>query len=227
LFGYELIGSQTRNFFRPEINDVFKFTSIGLFAILLLPAALIAQSDKSAIGGEASLWAGGEVSVFNPDFDCASNIVFNCKYDLYGGTALFDFNVRPRWGVEGEARWLHWGGNEGEVESNYLIGGRYKVYRINRFSLWAKVLVGGGWITTPGYPNAGSLKGSYFTYVPGAIVDYRLSRRLILRADYEYQLWPSFAGPPSYNSSGQLVNNANGLTPNGVSLGVTYRFLGQ
>ena len=47
-------------------------------------------------------------------------------------------------------------------------------------------------------------------------------------ADYEWQIWPSFAGPPSYDpTTGTLVQHASGLTPNGLSVGVSYRFLGQ
>jgi hypothetical protein len=201
--------------------------SIGLIAFLLLPAALTAQNPKSAIGGDASLWAGGEVSVFNPDYSCGSSWPLGCTYELYGGAALIDFNLYPKLGAEGEARWLHWNGDAGQVESNYLIGPRYKIYRIDRFSIWGKVVMGGGWITTPHYPEAGSLKGSYFVYAPGATLDYRLSRRLLLRADYEYQIWPSFAVQPTYSSSGALVYHDHGITPNGVSVGFTYRFLGQ
>jgi Outer membrane protein beta-barrel domain len=199
--------------------------SIGLFALLFVPAALLAQSPRSAIGGDAGLWAGGEVSDFNPDFGCKSNMPFNCANDLLGATALFDFNVKPRWGAEGEARWLHWNGTGGQVESTYMIGPRYRVYRLNRFSFWTRVVAGGGWTTTPDYPAAGSLKGSYFVFAPGGTVDYRISSRLLVRADYEFQFWPSFAGPPSVSSTGQLTQNNGGLSPNGVSVGVMYRFL--
>lgn len=201
--------------------------SIGLFVLFFVPAALLAQSPKSAIGGDASIWAGGEISDFNPDYGCTSNMVFNCSNDLIGVTALVDFNLNPKWGAEGEARWLHWNGHGSEVESNYMAGPRYRIYQRGRFSYWGALMAGGGWITTPFYPAAGSLKGSYFVYAPKGSVDFRLSHRLSLRADYEYQFWPSFAGPPSYSATGALIPNNSGLTPNGVSVGVTYRFLGQ
>jgi opacity protein-like surface antigen len=201
--------------------------SIGLIAFLLLPAALFAQNAQSAVGGESSLWAGGEVSSFNPDFSCGSKWPLGCTHEIYGVTALVDFNVRRKWGAEGEARWLHWHGYGGQIESNYLIGPRYQAYRIGRFSIWGKFLLGGGWITTPYYPVDDSVKGSYFVYAPGATFDYRLSRRLSVRADYEYQFWPSFATGPTYTSTGVPVDHDHGLTPNGVSVGVTYRFLGQ
>jgi hypothetical protein len=211
--------------FQPEIKNVVK--TIGLLLFLLLPAALIAQNSESAIYGDGTVWAGGEASFYNPDWGCHSNLVFNCKSDLSGATALFDVNLAPRWGSEGEARWLRWQGPGNERESNYFLGPRYKLYRINRFSLWAKFMVGGGWITTPNYPEAGSLKGSYFVYSPGGTLGYRLSSHLSLRADYEFEFWPSFAAPSTTSSSGTQVSHDSGLTPNGVSVGVMYRFLGQ
>jgi hypothetical protein len=201
---------------------------IGLFVFLLVPAALIAQSSESATGGEATITAGTELSAFNPDWGCATSSPFCSTEELYGPTAFFDFDVHGKYGVEGEARWLHFNGNQGEVESNYVAGPRYRLLKYHRLDAWFKVELGGGWITTQGYPAAGSLKGSYFATAQGGTIDYRLSRRLFVRGDYEWQFWPSFAGPPTYNSTmGTVVQNANGLTPNGFSFGVGYRFLGQ
>ncbi len=208
-------------------EDVFK--KIGFFAfILLLPAALVAQSSESATGGEAAMTAGVEMSAFNPDWGCATSSPF-CGNDLIGPTAFFDFDLHQKYGVEGEARWLHWHGPGGnEVESNYLAGPRYRMFRYHNLGAWFKLDLGGGWITTANYPAAGSLKGSYFVYAPGGTLNYRLSRTLSIRADYEWEVWPSFAGPPTYNSTtGTIVQNNSGLTPNGLSIGVAYRFLGQ
>lgn len=179
------------------------------------------------MGGESTLWAGGELSTFNPDYSCASASPFKCSHQVMGPTVFFDFNPHPTWGAEGEARWMNWHGQAGEKESNYLVGGHYQIVQYHRLDAWAKLLMGGGWITTPNYPQAGSLKGSYFAWVPGATLEYRFSHRLSLRGDYEYQIWPSFAGPPTYNSAGTLVQHNSGLTPNGFSIGVTYRILGQ
>jgi hypothetical protein len=197
------------------------------FAFVLLPAAILAQVPQSAVGGNASLWAGGEVSSFNPDYGCTSSVPFNCSNQLVGGGVFFDLNVTPKWGAEGEARWLHWNGEGGEVESNYLAGGRYRAFRYGRLDGWVKMLAGAGLITTPFFPVAGTLQGSYFAMAPGGTLELRMTHRISLRGDYEYQFWPSFAGPPTYSSTGALVQHNGGLTPNGFSLGVTYRFLGQ
>lgn len=200
----------------------------GVLALLLLPIALLAQSPSAAVGGNSSLWAGGEFTTFNPDFGCNNASPFQCwNLQLMGPTAFFDFNVRPKWGVDGEARWLKWNGQGNMTISNYLLGGRYRIVRFHRLSGWAKLLLGGGWIQTPNYPQADSLKGSFFAYVPGGTLEYPLWHRLALRGDYEYQIWPSFYGGPSVTSTGTVVQHNNGLTPNGFSVGVTYRILGQ
>jgi Outer membrane protein beta-barrel domain len=200
----------------------------GILALLVLPAALLAQSPSAASGGEASLSAGAEVTSFNPDWGCSSASPFQCwKRQLVGPTAFFDFNVHPKWGVEGEGRWLEWNGQSGMTIANYLIGGRYRIVQFGRLSGYAKLLLGGGWIQTPNYPQAGSLKGSFFAYVPGATVEYPLWHNVAIRGDYEYQIWPSFFGPPGLGSTGTTVQHNNGLTPNGFSVGVSYRILGQ
>lgn len=199
----------------------------GVFVLVLFPAACLAQSPESAIGGNGGLWAGAEVSSFNPDYSCSSNAPFACNDQLVGPAAFFDFNVAPRWGAEGEARWMHWHGPSNQIESNYLIGGRYRAVSYGRLDGWVKLLLGGGLITTPGYPAAGSLKGSFFAYAPGGTVEYRLTPNISLRGDYEFQIWPAFSGPPSVGSNGAVVQHNHGLTPNGFSLGVSYRFLGR
>lgn len=184
---------------------------------------MLAQSPQSAVGGDGTIWAGAGASVFSPDFSCNHDIAFACSYDVIGPTAWFNVNLTSRISSEGEARWMDWHGKGGEKESDYLIGPRYRLYRHSRYSFWLKTLFGGGWITTEGYPHQGSLKGSYFMYAPGGTLEYRLSYHLNLRADYEYQIWPSFAGPPTY-VKGVAVTHNNGLSPNGVTVGVSWRF---
>lgn len=185
----------------------------------------MAQSPESANGGTASLWAGAEVSAFNPDYSCTSNLPYRCP--LLGPGVFFDLNMHPRWGLEGEARWMDWHGYGGEKESNYLVGPRYAAIDRGRLQGWVKVEMGGGWITTPFYPQAGSLKGSYFAFGPGGELTYRVSHHWSARLNYEYQFWPSFQGPPTYNAAGALEEHNGGLTPNGFSIGVAYKILGQ
>lgn len=200
---------------------------IGLLVFLLIPVVVAAQNPESAIGGEAGVWAGGGLSTFNPDWGCATSSPF-CANQLIGPTVWGDFNLHDQYGLEAEARWLHWHPySAGLYENDFLVGPRDRVLRWHRLLTWVKVEVGGGWIQTPGYPGAGSLKGSYFAFVPGATFEYRVTHNLSVRGDYEYQIWPSFKGPPSYNANGTLNPNSSGLTPNGFTFGVSYRVLGR
>src|ERR1700738_1549533 len=79
---------------------------------LFCGASLLAQSKESATSSTTSLTVGAEVSTFNSDWGCQSASAFSCwSKHLTGMTALVDANhVYRRFGVEGEARWLHWGG---------------------------------------------------------------------------------------------------------------------
>lgn len=177
---------------------------IFVFGVLFAAVSAYSQVAPSVTGGRASLWAGGEYSNFTPDYG---------PVRINGLGALFDLNLTHKFGVVGEARWLHWAGSAdaGETQSDYLAGAKYRVFRHGHFDIDAKLLVGGVWITYPG--DIGS--GSYFAYAPGGFVDYRLPHRLLIRIGYEYQILPSapgFVGQPS-----------NGLSPNGFSAGVEYR----
>lgn len=177
-----------------------------IFSFVLSATAVYAQVATSVTGGEGVLWAGGEFSDFSPDYGSAP---------LFGVGASFDFNVTPKVGVVGEARWLDWhnSGDGGETQRDYLLGGKYRFYRWRKFDFNAKGMVGGVWIRFP--DDIG--KGSYFAYVPGGFVDYRLSNRFRVRAGYEYQILPSAPNIPGQPNGG--------LTPHGFSLGIEYNVL--
>jgi len=180
---------------------------------LLFAASLLAQSRPSATNGRVSLFAGAEMSTFNPDWGCVSASGFSCwDRHLLGVGALVDANhVFLRFGVEGEARWLHWGGpGGGLVQSNYLVGPRYPVLQ-KKLSAYAKCPVGVSRMTFP----HGIGNGSYFSLAPGGTAEFAITRKVVVRADYEYQIWPLFSGV------GGLPHR--GLTPNGLSFGFTYR----
>jgi hypothetical protein len=187
-----------------------------VICLLSVSPALFAQSVPAAEGGSFSLWAGAEASSFNPDWGCSgSPTPFTCwDNQLQGITAFADVNrVLGKIGMEGETRWLIWNGPRGDInEKNFLLGGpRFQVFAGRRLSVNAKFLAGGSIFDN----KNGVGRGGWATYAPGATLGYRLSHRLMLRADYEYQIWPGFAGPLG----------AHGLTPNGFSVGVSYRIL--
>ncbi len=84
---------------------------------------------------------GGEFGSFNSDFDTVTRIV--------GPGVDVDFNLTPKIGVIGEARWLHWNGHDSQTQSDYLAGGKYAFFRFHRFTFNAKFLVGGVWMKYP------------------------------------------------------------------------------
>jgi hypothetical protein len=183
---------------------------LSLFSsCFLLSVTLSAQSLPSAERGGLSVWAGAEISTFNPDYGCKDSSPFTCwDHQLVGIAPFVDANhlVFQRLGAEGEARFLPWRGPGGMTQSNYLAGPRVGVLHFkNKVYFTAKVLMGLGHIDLPAH-GAGS--GNYFVYAPGAVFDFRLKKRLMARVDYEYQIWPSFSD--------------GGLTPGGFSCGLSY-----
>lgn len=183
---------------------VKKLLGIALFFI---PFSAFAQVAPATQGGGLSLSAGAEYSNFHPDWG----------QNRLGGIAAFvdaDHIILHNLGAEGEARWLIFNEFEGEHESTYLIGPRYRLIRFHGLSGYAKFLMGGGLIT---YPNKiGS--GSYFAYAPGGTAEFRLSHHFSVRGDYEYQFWPSAPGIVF-----TFPNPSHGLNPNGFSAGVSYK----
>jgi hypothetical protein len=191
-------------------------------SLMLLPASMYAQSAPAVKGGESSIWAGGEYANFNPDYGLGR---------VLGVGVVVDYNLFPKWGAEGEARWLHWNSNNGTTQqlSNYLLGPRYRFLRYHHLSVWGKFLMGAGLETYPallGVDNiptstpAGS--GSYFAYAPGITGEYQVTHRLAVRGGYEWEFWPSAPGAAFTGGA-----PSNGLTPSGYSAGVTYRVLGR
>ena len=178
-----------------------------VMTLMLLPVPVFAQVASATRGGGLGLSAGAEYSNFRPDWGPTR----------LQGIAVFadvDHLFLDKLGIEGEARWLNFNQPFGETESNYLGGLRYRLLRYHGLSFYGKFLLGAGLIT---YPH-GIGTGSYFAYVPGGTVQYRLSHRWSVRGDYEYQFWPSAPG---------LVftypQPSSGLTPSGFSGGVSYR----
>ncbi len=178
----------------------------------LLPVPLVSQSHPSAEGGPGSIRVGVSFSTFNPDYGCSSNSPLTCWQNHVMGFAPY-LATRPilfdRIGAEGQARFLVWHGPTGLTETSYMAGPDVRAARFGALSLSAKLLLGVGRFSVPA-PQIGT--GSYFAYAPGGVADYRMARRVTARIDYEYQRWPSFSG----------LNGKHGLTPNGLSVGISY-----
>ncbi len=184
-----------------------------LAACFLLSIPLAAQTTWSAEGPGISVWVGASISTFNPDYGCGNNSPVACwQHQLlgispYAHTNAFLFN---RIGAEGQLRFLHWRGPDHLTEASYMAGPRVSIYHHRKFAFGAKFLIGPAHIDV-----VHVVKGTYLAYAPGASLDYRVAKRVYVRADYEYQLWPGFKGIQTGPGHG-------GLTPNGFSLGVSY-----
>lgn len=189
---------------------------VKLFGFLLLLSILasnaVAQSAHSATAAPVSLWAGADVTTFNPDWGCKGSSPFACFTGQLMGPTVFVSadHLIGRFGVDGEARWLRFHSNVNNLkESTYLAGPRFRAFSYKRLNVDLKFLLGVGSITVPA--NVGS--GTYLAVAIGPTFQYGLTRKLGIRGGYEYQRWPSFTGR----------NGSNGLTPSGFSLGVSYR----
>jgi len=181
---------------------------IFIIGLLFGSGAAFGQVAPSVRGGNSTLWVGGEFGSFNSDYEPRTRII--------GPGVTVDYNLTPKIGVIGEARWLHWNGTDSQTQSDYLAGVKYS-FHFHRFTLSPKFVMGGVWVKYPVTATGGST-GSYFAYAPGAFGEYRVSPHLSVRGGYEYQFLPSapgFAGQPSH-----------GLTPHGFTVGVSYRLLG-
>ena len=177
-------------------------------ALLFLPTLSRAQVVAAGKGGNQQLYVGGTFSNFSPDYGWQR---------LYGIGAYADYNLSPTLGVEAEGRFQRFNQLANIHEDSYLIGPRYSYHR-RRYTLSAKGLVGIGYFNFP--ENAAH--GTYFAIGLGGGLDYRLTRRIYVRGEYEYQFWPGFVGPPDPTPI-PLANRPNGLTPSGFSVGFSYR----
>jgi opacity protein-like surface antigen len=171
-------------------------------ALAILPASLWAQAAPAIGGGLPPLSVGGFYSNYSNDY----------IPNRLGGLGVYvDWDIFRKFnlGVEGEARWLRFNQQQGSYEDNYLVGPRYSRH-YGKFVPYVKFMMGAGELEFP----SGFGHGGYFALAPGGGLDYRLTRHVTLRGDYEYEFWPSAPG-------GGLPTN--GLTPNGFSIGASYR----
>ena len=107
---------------------------------------------------------------------------------MLGITGFVDIDSRSPFGVELEGRWLEWNQTANVHAETYSLGPRYH-RDIGKLNPYAKAMVGYSDFSFP----YGLAQGKYLTVTAGGGLDYRLSRRIYLRAaDVEYQYWPQF-----------------------------------
>ena len=162
---------------------------------------MFSQVVAAQKGGPPPLSVGGYFSTFAPDYG---------PNRLYGLGVYADLDVFHHLGAEGEVRFLRFHQSSNIHEDHYLVGPRYS-FQHGRFSPYVKFLIGAGELNYQDHVG----HSGFFAIAPGGGVDYRLSRHFNLRADYEYQYWPSAPALPGFHSSG--------MTPQGWSFGGAYR----
>jgi opacity protein-like surface antigen len=177
--------------------------SLVLSLVIVVPSALHAQATAAATrGGIAQAGVGYTLS--NED-------EYPGRY-LQGMTLYGTFDLNNHIGLEGNVHLVSLFKSYYDYkESSYDAGVRWAQH-YRRFTPYAKGLVGFGHATAPN-PNqivGGSTPGTYFLFALGGGLDYGISEKINLRADFEYQRWPSF--PP------------HGLTPPLLTIGAAYRF---
>lgn len=164
-----------------------------------------AQTAIDGRGGAASLWVGGEYADFKAGFPKDSTVRLN------GIGAFATYNLNRHYGVEAHARFLNLKSWNGETEQAYLIGPRYSFLRGEKLRPFAMFQVG---VVKIQYPfQMGT--GTSFAMAPGGGVEYRLGRKLSVRAAYEFQMLtnsPDFTNEPKF-----------GIRPTGATVGISYR----
>jgi opacity protein-like surface antigen len=148
-----------------------------------------------------------------------SNFYSDWSGRISGVTAWidFDFYRAPSYlrglAVEAEGRDLSFGltGTDPKLRFDTIAGGAlYKVRLYPNFHPYAKFLFGFGSMdfTTPSPTYSHDTR---FFLAPGGGLDYRLTRAIWLRGDYEYQFWTDYF-------------RKHALNPNGITVGAFYNF---
>jgi opacity protein-like surface antigen len=173
--------------------------TIGSLAGVLAFAPIAHSQALPTAVAHGALQIGGGWTFAEPDYG---------EKSIQGATVFGDFDFRPHIGAEAEYHYISMITPTDLGENSFLIGPRFVLPR-SRFSLYAKVLFGIGDIAiqeTQDNPQGGA--GTYFAYGAGAGIDYRLSKHIVARGDFEYQHW----------------NYLTGLTPAVFTVGAAYRF---
>ena len=179
--------------------------------MLLLTAGLwsspsLAQVVPSAFRGADTLWVGAEYSNFDASFPYQSN------QRLQGIGAFADFNLNAHLGVEGNARFLSFGGFGGVTENTYLIGLPISLCKTRQ--------------------TAALRTNSHWRRKHSLPIQYRRCKLLCSRPNRWRQLSSTRSMEPERririsnsgsNSPGYSNQPDHQLRPNGMNIGVAYR----
>ncbi len=185
--------------------SIFRGWHLHLVVAAFFAASASGQTVPSAKGGGQSLWVGAEYGNFQAGFPIGSDV------RLAGMGGFVNFNWNHHLGIESHLRFLSMDSWNGETQQDYLAGPRYTFLRNDKIRPYALFQAG---MVTIQYPfKMGT--GTSFALAPGGGVEYRLARKLSVRASYEFQMLlnaPDFTNEPRF-----------GMKPNGFIGGVAYR----
>lgn len=180
----------------------------GLFRRLTVAAILLALATVSASLSSAQsiptasrlgdLQVGGGFVFARSDYN-------QTPIHLLGGAAYTTFSLRDHWGAEFDFRHTRSSSDSTVYERTYEIGPRFFITR-GRLVPYAKVMYGRGVYNFSN--NIANIAYNIYTFGGGS--DFRLTRSINLRGDYEYQSWAGFP--------------LGTLHPSVITLGVAYRF---
>ncbi len=166
----------------------------------LLPLSACSQALPAGVGPGSKIIAGGGLSWYQQDYG---------HRRIAGGFSYVDLHPTWRYAIEGEVRMLKLNTAQDVTQSTYLAGIKANLTRRpSRLQPYAKLLAGAGRITLP-YNYA---HGTFFTYAPGAGVDYSHGRWIFRVVDVEAQRWTRFP--------------FGTLQPYGISTGISLRLRG-
>ncbi len=196
-----------------------------LFIAAVLVSATGSVFCQTVYDGEKSklpLSFGGGLSNFEPKFvqgapPANSIIIGNGFGRMWGITGWADAGLRfgptflHPFNIELQARSVFAGGSagQGNLNETTLGGGATYTWRhFPRFRPYGKYIGSIGLISFTAIPYPGHRpysSDSRFTNAVGGGFDYRLNRRVWVRADYEYQLWGGIFGQSEFSPQGATV----------------------
>ncbi len=176
----------------------------------------LAQAVPTATEPKLPLAVGAGFSAYNPDWEHGH---------LLGGTLWIDYTpTRVPWflngiGIEAEARDLNYGRSSSQDPNLRLdtAGGGliYSYPHFHNFRPYVKVLKEYGNIDLEYVKGVPSRDSRLFTCWGGG-AEFRASRNIWVRAEYEYQSWPHMVTRGS--------NDSAPMHPQGFTLGALYHF---